>query len=60
MPADEDWIPDPTRNALHNCPAHYRSAFLLSWRLTVSELELSHDDTANVKNIAVIFLPITL
>ena len=49
MPGDEDWIDDLNRNPYHNCPAHHRyEVNLVSWRLEVSELELTYDDTENV------------
>ena len=48
MPADKDWIYDPTQNPYHNCPAHHQfEVNLYSWRLEVSEVELTYDDTAN-------------
>ena len=49
MPADEKWIYDPTKNPYHNCPAHHQfEVKLVSWRLEISEVELTYDDTANV------------
>ena len=49
MPADKDWICDPNENPYHNCPAHHRfEVNLLSWRLEVSELEFTYDQTENV------------
>ena len=49
MPADKDWLYDPTQNPYHNCPAHHQfEVNLVSWRLEVSEIELTNDDTANV------------
>ena len=48
-PADEDWINDPTKNPYHNCPAHHQfEVNLVSWRLEMSEIELTYDDTENV------------
>ena len=49
MPADKDWINDTIKNPYHICPAHYQyEVYLVSWRLEVSELELTYDDTGNV------------
>ena len=49
MPADKNWIYDPTHNPYHNCPAHHQfEVNLVSWRLEISEVELTYDDTANV------------
>ena len=49
MPADINWIYDPTRNPYHNCPSHHQfEVNLVSWRLEISEIELTYDDTANV------------
>ena len=49
MPADKDWIYDPNKNPYHNCPAHHQHELnLVSWRLEVSELELTYDATENV------------
>ena len=49
MPTDKNWIYDPTRNPYHNCPAHHQfEVNLVSWRLKISEEELTYDDTANV------------
>ena len=49
MPADKSWIHDPTQNPYHNCPAHHQfEVNLVSWRLEISEVELTYDDTANV------------
>ena len=46
MPADKTWIYDPKNNPFHNCPAHHQfEVNLLSWRLSVSEVELTYDDT---------------
>ena len=48
MPADKDWIYDPTNNHYHNSPAHHQfEANLVSWRLEISEIELAYDDTEN-------------
>ena len=48
MPADKNWIYDPTQNPYHNCPAHHQfEVNLVSWRLEISEVELTYDDTAN-------------
>ena len=49
MPADKTWIYDTSRNPYHNCPAHHQfEVNLVSWRLEVSEIELTYDDTENV------------
>ena len=52
MPADYDWIRDPSRNPYHNCPAlsqhHQVEVNFVSWRLEVSETDLTYDDTENV------------
>ena len=49
MPADKNWIFDLLRNPHHNCPAHHQfEVNLVSWRLAISELELTYDDTQNV------------
>ena len=49
MPADKTWIYDPLRNPYHNCPAHHQfEVNLVSWRLAISEIELTYDDTQNV------------
>ena len=49
MPADKDWIHDPTRNPYYNCPAHHHfEVNLVSWRLEISGIELTYDDTENV------------
>ena len=46
MPADKNWIYDPTQNPYHNCPAHHQfEVNLVSWRLEISEEELTYDDT---------------
>ena len=48
MPAYKNCIYDPTRNPYHNCPAHHQfEVNLVSWRLEISEVELTYDDTAN-------------
>ena len=44
MPADKDWIYDRNKNPYHNCPAHRQyEVNLVSWRLEVSELELTEN-----------------
>ena len=49
MPADKTWIYDQLRNPHHNCPAHHQfEVNLVSWRLAISEIELTYDDTQNV------------
>ena len=49
IPADKDWIYDPTRNTYYNCPAHHQiEVNLVGWRLEISENELTYDDTENV------------
>ena len=52
MPADEFWIYDPTNNPLQNCPAHNQfEVNLLSWRVSVSEVEFTYDDTETLMAI---------
>ena len=52
MTADKIWIFDPKNNPFHNCPAHNQSGVnLLSGRLSVSEVELTFDDTENLMGI---------
>ena len=49
MPADKIWIYDPTRNPYNNCFVHHQfKVDLVSWRLEISELELTYDETENV------------
>ena len=49
MPADKTWVYDSKNNPFHNCPAHHQfEVNLLSWRLSVSEVELTYDDTENL------------
>ena len=49
LPADKNRLYDPTQNPYHNCPAHHQfEVNLVSWRLKISEVELTYDDTANV------------
>ena len=49
MPADKDWIYDQTKNPYHNCPAHHQfEVKLVSWRLKISEIELTYENTENV------------
>ena len=49
MPADKEWICDPTKNPHHNCPAHHQfEVNLASWRLEISQIQLTCDDTENV------------
>ena len=49
MPVDKNLIYDPLRNPHHNCPAHHQfEVNLVSWRLAISEIELTYDDTQNV------------
>ena len=49
MPADKLWIHDPKTNPFHNCPAHSQfEVNLLRWRHSVSEVELTYDDTENL------------
>ena len=48
MPADKNWIYDPTQTLYHNCPAHHQfEVNLVSWRLEISEVELTYDDISN-------------
>ena len=49
MPDDKYWIYDPTRNPYYNCPDHHQFAVnIVSWRLEISDIEPSYDDTENV------------
>ena len=49
MPADKHWIYDPSKKPYHNCPVHHQFEInSVSWRLDVSEIELTYDDTENV------------
>ena len=49
MPADENWKYDPTINPYYKCPAHRQfEVNLVSWRLEISEVELTYDDTAKL------------
>ena len=49
MTADKLWLFDPKNNLFHNCPAHNQfEVNLLSGRLSVSEVELTFDDTENL------------
>ena len=49
MPADKTRIYDPKGNPFHNCRAHNQfEVNLVSWRLSVSEVELTYDDTENL------------
>ena len=58
MPADIDWTYDPSRNPHHNCPAYHQfEVNLVSWRLEVSERELTYYDTENVMIIGGHILP---
>ena len=46
MPADKNWIFDPNKNPYHNCPAHHQFEInLVSWRLEISEIKLTNEDT---------------
>ena len=48
MPADKNWIYDPLCNPYQNCPAHHQfEVNLVSWRLAISDIELTYDDTQN-------------
>ena len=48
MPADKTWIYDPKNNPFHNCPAHQQlKVSLFSWGPSISEVELTYDDTEN-------------
>ena len=49
MPADKTWIYDPKNIPFHNGPAHNQfEVNLVSWRLSVSEVELTNDYTENL------------
>ena len=48
MPADKNWIYDPSHNPSHNCPAHHQfEVNLVSWRLESFEVEHTYDDTSS-------------
>ena len=48
MPTNKTCLYDPLRNTLHNCPAHRQfEVNLASWRLQMSEIDLTCDDTEN-------------
>ena len=58
MPTDRNCIYDPSHNPLHNCHAHYRFEVIrFSWKLEISEIELTKYDTQNVMNIDGHILP---
>ena len=45
-PAVISLVYDPKTNLFHNCPAHNKfKVNLISWRVSVSEVELTYDDT---------------
>ena len=49
MSADKTWIYDSKSNPFHNCPAQNQfEVNLVSWRLSVSEVEFTNDDTENL------------
>ena len=49
MPADKNMIYNPTQNPYQICPAYHQfEVHLVSWRLELSEVEHTYDDTANV------------
>ena len=46
MPATKNWISDPLRNPLQNCPAHHQfEVNLVCWRLAVSKIGRFYIDT---------------
>ena len=48
MLADKTWLYDPLRNPLYNCPTHHQfEVNQFSWRLQISEKDLTLDDTEN-------------
>ena len=52
MPADKNGIYDPNKNPYHKCPAYQQFVVnLVTWRLEISEIELTYDDTENVMTI---------
>ena len=58
MPADRDWIYDPSSSPYHNCPSHHLfEVNLVSWRSEVSEMDLTYDDTENVMIVDGHYLP---
>ena len=41
-PVDKNWVYDPLKNPFHKCPAYHQfEVKFLSWRLSVSEVELT-------------------
>ena len=49
MPADKTWFYDPLKNPSHKCLAHHQCEVnLVSWRLQLSEIYFTYDDTVNV------------
>ena len=48
IPPGNDWIYDPSKNSYQTFAAHQSEVNLVSWRLEVSEIELTSDDTRNV------------
>ena len=56
MPADKTWIYYTKNNPFHNCPAHNQfEVNLLSWRLSVSEVELTYDVPENLMVMDTLF-----
>ena len=52
MPADKIWIYDPKNNPFSIFPAYHQfQENLRSWRLSVSEVELTFDDTETLMTI---------
>ena len=49
MHADKNWHYDSIRNPLQNCPAHHQfEVSHVCWRLQISEVDITYDDTENV------------
>ena len=61
MPADKTLLYDPLRNPLHICPDHHHfESNRISWRLSVSKIELTNDVFENFMIIDGHSLPVTL
>ena len=56
--ADKFWVHDHSRTPLHSCPAHHQfEVNLVSWRLQLSEIDLTYVGTEIVKIIVGHTLP---
>ena len=59
MPSNKTWLHDSLRNPFDNCPTHHQlEVNFVSWRLQISEIDLTNDDTESVLNIDGRTLPI--